>query len=104
MMLRIIHGKLKPGTWDAYERAYEDVMAEAGKIPGLRGRWLAHAVDDPDAGYTIHPPLGWNSFSSMPALPLRSTRLSRLLRVNGHKLSSSQAKPFSPVAACSLLR
>ena len=24
-------------------------MAKAGKIPGLRGCWLAHAVDDPDA-------------------------------------------------------
>ena len=53
MMLRIIHGKLKPGTWDSYESAYKDVIAKAGKIPGLRGRWLAHAVDDPDAGYTI---------------------------------------------------
>lgn len=42
MMLRIIHGKLKPGTWDSYERAYKDVMAKAGKIPGLRGRWLGH--------------------------------------------------------------
>jgi heme-degrading monooxygenase HmoA len=47
------HGKLKLGTWDSYERAYKDVMAKAGKIPGLRGRWLAHAVDDPDAGYTM---------------------------------------------------
>ncbi len=45
MMLRIIHGKLKPGTWD--------IMAKVGKIPGLRGRWLAHASDDPDAGYTM---------------------------------------------------
>jgi heme-degrading monooxygenase HmoA len=53
MMLRIIHGKLRPGTWDSFERAYKDVMARAGKIPGLRGRWLAHAVDDPDAGYTM---------------------------------------------------
>jgi heme-degrading monooxygenase HmoA len=53
MMLRIIHGKLKPGTWDAYERAYKDVTTKAGKIPELKGRWLAHAVDDPDAGYTM---------------------------------------------------
>jgi hypothetical protein len=56
MMLRIIHGKLKSGTWDSNERAYKDVMAKAGKIPGLRGRWLAHASDDADAGYT--EPLG----------------------------------------------
>jgi heme-degrading monooxygenase HmoA len=53
MMLRIIHGKLKPGTWDSYERAYKESMKKAGKIPGLKGRWLAHAVDDPDAGYTM---------------------------------------------------
>jgi hypothetical protein len=38
MMLRIIHGKLKPGTWDSYEHANKDVMKKAGKIPGLRGR------------------------------------------------------------------
>ena len=53
MMLRIIRGKLKPGTWEAYERAYKDVIAKASKIPGLKGRWLAHAVDDQDAGYTL---------------------------------------------------
>ena len=53
MMLRIIHGKLKPGTWDAYESAYKESMRKAGNIPGLKGRWLAHAVDDPDAGYTM---------------------------------------------------
>ena len=29
MMLRIIHGKLKPGTWDSYERAYKDIVATA---------------------------------------------------------------------------
>ena len=52
-VVRIIHGKLKPGTWDSYERAYKEAIAKAGKIPGLKGRWLAHADDDPDAGYTI---------------------------------------------------
>jgi heme-degrading monooxygenase HmoA len=53
MMLRVIHGKLKPGTWGSYERAYREVIAEVGKIPGLKGRWLAHAVNDPDAGYSM---------------------------------------------------
>jgi hypothetical protein len=47
MMLRIIHGKLKPGTWDSYERAYKDVMAKAGKIPGLRGRSRCRIHDEP---------------------------------------------------------
>jgi len=64
MMLRIIHGKLKPGTWDSYERAYKDIMATAGKFPGLRGRWLAHASDDPDAGYTMSL---WESEAAMRA-------------------------------------
>jgi heme-degrading monooxygenase HmoA len=64
MMLRIIHGKLKPGTWDSYERAYKDIMATAGKISGLRGRWLAHASDDPDAGYTMSL---WESEAAMRA-------------------------------------
>jgi heme-degrading monooxygenase HmoA len=53
MMLRVIHGRLKPGTWDSYERAYRGVIAEVGKIPGLKGRWLAHAVNDADAGYSM---------------------------------------------------
>jgi len=53
MMVRIIHGTLKPGTWDSYELAYKEVMMKAGKISGLRGRWLARAVDDPNAGYSI---------------------------------------------------
>ena len=52
-MVRIIHGKLKAGTWGSYERTYKEVVANAGKIPGLKGRWLAHEVDNPDAGYTI---------------------------------------------------
>jgi heme-degrading monooxygenase HmoA len=62
MMLRIIHGKLKPGTWDAYESAYKESMRKAGNIPGLKGRWLAHAVDDPDAGYTMSL---WESEAAM---------------------------------------
>jgi heme-degrading monooxygenase HmoA len=53
MLLRIIHGKLRPGTWESYERAYKEVMTMVGKVPGLRGRWLARAIDDPNAGYSI---------------------------------------------------
>src|SRR4051812_26678969 len=64
MMLRIIHGKLKSGTWGSYERAYKDVMRKSGKIPGLKGRWLAQATDDADAGYTISL---WESEAEMRA-------------------------------------
>jgi heme-degrading monooxygenase HmoA len=80
MMLRIIHGKLKPGTWNSYEQAYKEVMANVGKIPGLRGRWLAHVADDPDAGYSMSL---WENESAMrhtnAAIPCkrRSCRNSR---------------------------
>jgi hypothetical protein len=40
MLLRIIRGKLKPGTWDDFENAYRTAIANAGPIGGLRGRWL----------------------------------------------------------------
>ena len=53
MLMRIIHGKLKPGSWNAYEAAYKEAVAEAGEIAGLRARWLMRDVDDPDSGYTL---------------------------------------------------
>jgi heme-degrading monooxygenase HmoA len=83
MMLRIIHGKLKPGTWDSYERTYKDVMGKAGKILGLRGRWLAHAMDDPDAGYTISL---WENEAAMRAYESGDTLQKTIL---------PQMKPFS---------
>jgi hypothetical protein len=81
MMLRIIHGKLKPGTWDSYERAYKDVMAKAGKIPGLKG---TRGIPDPAfpggpmSGVQSDPP----SRSASSYLPTR-TASSRTHRVVG---------------------
>jgi len=62
--MRVIHGKLKPGTWDAYEATYKDVMSHAEPIRGLTGRWLARDLDDPDAGYTMSV---WESEEAMRA-------------------------------------
>jgi heme-degrading monooxygenase HmoA len=53
MLLRIIRGKLKPGTWDAFERAYRAAISNAGPVEGLCGRWLVQDLDDPDSGSTI---------------------------------------------------
>lgn len=53
MFLRIVRGKLKPGTWTAYEVAYKSAVSEAGSVDGLHGRWLVQDVDDPDSGSTI---------------------------------------------------
>ena len=53
MFLRIIRGKLKSGTWEAFERAYREAIASVGPIEGLRGRWLVQDTDNPDSGTTI---------------------------------------------------
>lgn len=53
MLLRIVRGKLKPGSWSDFETAYQSAVASAGPIQGLCGRWLVQDVDDPDSGSTI---------------------------------------------------
>lgn len=53
MLLRIIRGKLKPGTWDAFEKAYRATIASTAPVEGLRGRWLVQDLDDPDSGSSI---------------------------------------------------
>jgi heme-degrading monooxygenase HmoA len=53
MFLRVISGKLRPGTWVEFERAYQSATSEAGAIEGLCGRWLTRDLDDPDSGTTI---------------------------------------------------
>ena len=64
MFLRIIHGKLKPGSWLAFERAYCEAIDMAGPVEGLCGRWLTRDLDDPDAGTTISL---WASEAAMDA-------------------------------------
>jgi len=51
MLLRIIRGKLNPGTWDAFESAYRTTMSNP--VEGLCGRWLVQDLDDPDSGSSI---------------------------------------------------
>ena len=53
MLLRIVRGKLKPGSWNEFESAYQKAISEAGPVQGLCGRWLVQDVDDPDSGSTI---------------------------------------------------
>ena len=53
MLLRIVRGKLKPGTWDAFEKAYRATIASTAPVEGLRGRWLVQDLDDPDSGSSI---------------------------------------------------
>ena len=52
MIMRITWGKLQAGTWQDFERAYHATVA--GKaVKGLRGRWLAQDVNDPNGGFAV---------------------------------------------------
>src|SRR4029434_2311347 len=63
MVMRITWGKLRTGTWAEYEQAYHATVA--GKtVPGLRGRWLAQDVHDPDGGFSVSV---WDSLDAMQA-------------------------------------
>jgi heme-degrading monooxygenase HmoA len=52
MIMRITWGKLYPNTWDEFEQAYKETLA-GKEAKGLRGRWLARDVHDPDGGFAV---------------------------------------------------
>jgi len=54
MYMRVVWGKVRSGQWEQYEEAYKNVLRPgAENIRGLKGRWLARDLDDPDAGYSV---------------------------------------------------
>ena len=54
MYMRIVWGRLRPGEWEHYEDAYRKVLRPGREnIRGLKGRWLARDLSDPDAGYSV---------------------------------------------------
>ena len=63
MIMRITWGKLRAGCWQEYEQAYRATVADKA-VPGLRGRWLAQDVHDPDGGFAVSV---WDSFEAMQA-------------------------------------
>ena len=63
MIMRITWGKLRAGTWQDFERAYHGTVA-GKEVKGLRGRWLAQDVNDPDGGFAVSV---WESLDAMHA-------------------------------------
>jgi heme-degrading monooxygenase HmoA len=53
MFMRIVWGKILPGKWAEFERAFEEAMAKRGEVPGLAEHWLARDQHDANAGYSI---------------------------------------------------
>ena len=54
MYIRMVWGSLRPGSWEEYERHYnERVAASSAEIKGLRQRQLLRSTEDPDEGVSL---------------------------------------------------
>ncbi len=54
MYIRMVWGKLRPGSWGEYERHYnERVISGAQNIKGLKQRQLLRSTEDPDEGISL---------------------------------------------------
>ena len=72
MYVRMVWGKLRPGTWEQYEEHYRQRMSsQPGTVQGLRERQLLRNSEDPDEGISLSI---WDSLDDLLAYersPLR---------------------------------
>ncbi len=74
MFIRMVWGKLRPGTWDEYERHYHERLAgSAGSIPGLLERQLLRSTEDADEGVSVSI---WDTLDNMRAYEVGEFRQS----------------------------
>jgi len=65
MIMRITWGKLRAGSWNEFEKAYNATVAAKGRtLKGLRGRWLLQDAQDKDTGFAVSL---WDSQADMEA-------------------------------------
>jgi heme-degrading monooxygenase HmoA len=53
MFIRMVWGKLRPGSWEEYERHYHERLATGANIKGLKERQLLRSTEDPDEGVSV---------------------------------------------------
>jgi len=52
--VRLVWGKLRPGTWERYEQHYHERVVPSSKgIKGLSERQLLRSTEDPDEGISL---------------------------------------------------
>jgi heme-degrading monooxygenase HmoA len=65
MIMRMTWGKLRPGSWDNFEKTYRATVAAKGQeIKGLKGRWLLQDSQDKDTGFAVSL---WENMADMQA-------------------------------------
>ena len=76
MLARVAWGKVKPGTWQEYERVYHDaILPDTRDVRGLVFRELLRGVDDPNEGISLTL---WESREDLDAYE-QSDRYQRLV-------------------------
>jgi len=54
MYIRMVWGKLRPGTWQDYEHHYREKVADSNNgVKGLQERQLLRSTEDPDEGISV---------------------------------------------------
>ncbi len=51
--IRMVWGKLRPGSWEEYERHYHDRVAGSTNAKGLQERQLLRSTEDSDEGISV---------------------------------------------------
>ena len=64
MFIRISWGRVTPGSWPDYEKAFREGVEAGQRPPGLLARILSRDIDDPNTGYSVS---WWESAEAMDA-------------------------------------
>jgi heme-degrading monooxygenase HmoA len=92
MWARVAWGKVKPGTWDEYERVYRELILPASRnVTGLRFRELLRGADDPNEGISLTL---WDSREDMEAYERSATYQDFLERVKEFYVGEYWIKHF----------
>ncbi|MDA0734499.1 MAG: antibiotic biosynthesis monooxygenase [Chloroflexi bacterium] len=62
MYIRMVWGKLRPGSWEEYERHYHEKLAGHRDIDGLQERQLLRSTEDSDEGISVSI---WDSLENL---------------------------------------
>jgi heme-degrading monooxygenase HmoA len=92
MLARVAWGKVKPGSWDDYERIYRDAIVPASRgVKGLHFRELLSSTEDPNEGISLTL---WESREDMEAYEAGATYQGFLQRVTPFYVGEYWIKHF----------
>ena len=81
MYVRFSWGRLKQGSWDAFESDYETGVLNESHADGLQGRMLLRNEAEPDSGGTLSL---WDSAEAMHAYEEGELREEVWPKLQGH--------------------